>query len=71
MDYNRKVRDSSKPCPFCGKKPKLNYDASHYRYKLGCKGTNCSIRPQVPYLIDPNNVNDLNMAIALWNKRAE
>ena len=70
MDFNRKVKDSAKKCPFCGKKPNLKYDPSRNVYRLGCNSSFCSMRPQVPFLINPESEGDLRTALALWNQRA-
>lgn len=69
MDFNRKVRESSIPCPFCGKKPRLTFDPIHYSYRLGCKNNTCAIRPHVPFLISNESEGDLKAALIAWNKR--
>lgn len=53
-----------KPCPFCGKKPKLyNFQLSK-AYIVSCVNDNCKIRPEtVVYQRKP-------YAIKAWNKRS-
>lgn len=69
MDINRKVKESAKKCPFCGKKPRLRWDPTRDVYRLGCVSSICSMRPQVPFLIDKEADGDLRTALALWNQR--
>lgn len=69
VDFTRIVRDSCKPCPFCGKKPRLFLDPLRGMIRLGCRNESCTIRPQVPLLVSPDGKGDLRHAVNLWNKR--
>lgn len=56
-----------KPCPFCGKKPRIKFfngDPAIRKYDVGCNQTLCPCRPRTRLYA---NVDD---AIEAWNRRA-
>ena len=74
MNLGRKGKIMSdellKPCPFCGRKPKLYrkfYQTPwyfHYRHVVECLDDNCLVKPKVVYDEECD-------AITAWNTRAE
>ena len=70
-DFVGKVRRDALPCPFCGIQPRLVIDALRNMYRLGCKNSDCNIRPLLPILIRQDKPKDLLFALEAWNKRAD
>ena len=56
-----------KPCPFCGKKPKLDRISDNYAdalYQIGCRYSLCNAKPNVIKI-------GKERAIEAWNRRNE
>ena len=62
----------AKPCPFCGKRPRLIYDITRIpsAYVLGCANSSCAIQPST-IGIDIDYLPELEAEIKRWNKRAK
>ncbi len=53
-----------KPCPFCGKEPKVTYEGGGYVI-IRCGNADCLFKPKLPGYFP------LDQAHNLWNTRAE
>lgn len=58
--------DKLKPCPFCGRKPKIT-DLGQVKV-LSCEFSGCSVHPRICYTWRPEKEKE---AIELWNRRTE
>lgn len=65
------TKQELKPCPFCGKKPKIvknkaftEINNSNF-YKIGCISNSCLINPISGWSTDKSKL------IKSWNKRAD
>ena len=54
-----------KPCPFCGRKPKIN-DLGQVKF-LACYFSGCAVQPRICYTWRPE---EEKKAIEAWNRRA-
>lgn len=55
-----------KPCPFCGRKPKIN-DLGKVKI-LSCEFSGCAVHPRICYTWRPEKEKE---AIDAWNRRAD
>lgn len=59
-----------KPCPFCGKKARLDMNEDHHGeyYFLGCSGNDCIAREILACI--PVSDMPISEAVEYWNKRS-
>ena len=52
-----------KPCPWCKKKPKSDYDSYNLETSISCRNVKCRIQPETLFYQSEAD------AIAAWNNR--
>jgi len=58
------MKTELKPCPFCGRKPRVFKGFSNHSYQVACPYKTCSVEPMTSWREKKEN------AISDWNRRA-